>query len=242
MDVAADWLRCTRTFVPEPAATVSAAILVGGGGYRMGGRDKSQITMAGQPLLKSQVARLAHRFRRLLLVGGTSCDMTHPENTSVDFVSDPVLGQAPYRPNPQQKPLNPSTARQGPLAGIHAALTRLTPPETHVFVLACDMPYVPTTLVNHICDVQGDAEIVLTETTDGRVHPLCARYAKTLERRLGAFLRSGQRRAQTFVTAQEPHIIKPAALASLDLTGRALTNLNTPEDLIREELDLESRS
>src|SRR5262249_44583923 len=71
----------------------------------------------------------------------------------------------------------------GPLGGLHAALSAAR--EAATVILACDMPYVTTPLLNYLLAVLSkadgsnraqDADIVVPKTERG-YHPLCAVYA-----------------------------------------------------------------
>src|SRR5262245_6848560 len=133
----------------------TAAILAGGQGTRLGGRDKSALVVGGRTILDRQIATLSevNGVDEILIVGRA----THP---SARTIADIVPGC-------------------GPLGGIHAALTEAR--HEAVFVIACDTPYPTGSLVQYLFEVADSAAIVVdlvVPQTDGGYHPLCAVYTR----------------------------------------------------------------
>jgi molybdopterin-guanine dinucleotide biosynthesis protein A len=72
--------------------------------------------------------------------------------------------------------------------------------------------------------------------------PLCALYEREPALRVArARLGAGELALQGVLAGLRVARLDEAALAALDPEGRALTNLNTPDDLARAEAWLESR-
>jgi len=66
---------------------------------------------------------------------------------------------------------------RGPLAGIHAAL-KSSETESN-FIISCDMPLIPSDLIEHIINYKTDKEIVLP-SADGKIQQLCGVYSKSV--------------------------------------------------------------
>ncbi len=121
----------------------------------MHGQDKSALPIGGETILDRQLTMLRTLTTDLLIVGGQAVPAA-PEGVRVgtDRVPD-----------------------SGPLGGLDAALAHASAP--YVLIVACDMPFVSRTLLEHLAmRVQGwDAAV--PRTIHG-YHPLCAAYAKTI--------------------------------------------------------------
>lgn len=186
-------------------ANVSAAVLLGGASSRMG-RDKARLELAGEPLA-TRTARLADAlFEEVLLVGG-----------------DPPP-EAPGRRVPD--PPGPTCA----LRGVVAALGAATAPR--VWIAATDLPFLSPDLVLGLVAYPA-ADAVVPRTADG-IHPLCAVYRRepALEAAREA-LAAGQLAIRAALEKLEVTYLEGADLALADPDGRALTNVNTPEDWLR---------
>lgn len=84
-----------------PSADVTAAILAGGAGRRVGGDDKGLMALAGKPLIKHVIAALRDQADRILICANRNLDAYAQFGT---FVADAKQGF------------------HGPLAGIATAL------------------------------------------------------------------------------------------------------------------------
>jgi molybdopterin-guanine dinucleotide biosynthesis protein A len=128
-----------------------AGIFVGGAGARMGGIAKGLMrTESGATIIARWVAVLAPLGLEVVLVGA------HPDyaDLGMEVVPDEPRGI-------------------GPLGGLLALLRRAY--GTRALALACDMPFVSSTLVEHLLTTSPEAAI-LAPRRNGRWEPLCARY------------------------------------------------------------------
>jgi molybdopterin-guanine dinucleotide biosynthesis protein A len=195
---------------PRPPAPekLDVAILAGGQGRRLGGRDKCALVVDGQRLLDRQLAVAGSVARRVVIVGGP------PErfaDRAVPVVADRVPGA-------------------GPLGGIYTALSVSTTPRT--LVIACDMPFLTAPFLEYLGTEGHGCDVVLPR--DGRgLHPLCAVWAKSAAPVVGRLLAAGVRAVRDALGALRLHIIEENALGAFDPDGRLLHNINTPDDLAR---------
>jgi molybdenum cofactor guanylyltransferase len=182
----------------------SAAILAGGRATRMGGIDKSALVVDGVPILDRQRSMLATvaGLDEILFVGR----------------SDAASG---LRAIPDR------VADSGPLGGIHAALTAAR--SRALFVLACDMPFVPAALVEYLVALSVEADAVVPQTAAG-YHPLCAVYTRACL--APAARRLGDRRLKVIELLEDvrARIVTAAELDRFGDGHRLLSNVNTPLD------------
>lgn len=145
----------------------AAAILAGGEGRRLGGRNKALMQVAGTAIVERQLAVLRCYYQDILVV----CkEVSAFSSLAVRAVVDD----------------GPSL---GPLSGLATAL-RVTQAE-RLLVLACDLPFVDDDVVRRLRAESGSDAVVAKSRTV--VQPLCAVYAGTILPLLQRQLRSGDR-------------------------------------------------
>lgn len=100
----------------------SAAILAGGRSRRMGGIDKQDLVLGGEPMMHRQIRVLSAHFDHILIVASDTeryARTAHPQGGTLRVISDSIPGF-------------------GPLSGLHAALKAMS--GHWLFLMACDMP------------------------------------------------------------------------------------------------------
>ena len=189
-------------------AGLAGVVLAGGRNSRMGGLDKGLIPFRGAPLALRAVGLLAAIFGEVVLV--TNSAQSYPPLPAGVLLAEDVF------------------AGQGPLAGIHAGLSRVSCEAA--FCTACDMPFLTAgfvrRLVRRFRDLACDA---LLPRVAGQVEPLAAVYRRSLlgeiERILGDGRGSSVRRL--FPAMRTEYLDLPDTPG----TRRLFVNLNTPEDV-----------
>lgn len=184
----------------------SAAILVGGEARRFGGRDKSQILIDGRTILARQLSALAPLTDDVLLIGARRPALS-PD--AVRCVCDVTPGL-------------------GPMGGLQAALAAAR--DEHVLLLACDMPFVTTALLQHLIERAPSADVVVPVTARG-FHPLCAVYARRCQAEVNRLLAADRRALRDLLGEVRVDTVEPQALARFGDAERLLANLNAPADL-----------
>src|SRR5258707_10267809 len=111
---------------------MSAAILAGGQATRFSGRDKSALVVDGRTILDRQLSELSSLTGDVMIVGASLDEGARACPPSLKLRR---TGQASGI-----RRIADIVPGCGPLGGLHAALTHAR--EDHVFVVACDMPYV----------------------------------------------------------------------------------------------------
>jgi molybdenum cofactor guanylyltransferase len=145
---------------------IPAFILAGGSSTRMG-QDKALLNLDGKPLIEWVAVTVNKLFSNITIVS----DQKEP----YAFLNLPV----------QPDILKDS----GPLAGIHAALVRS--PARHIFVIACDLPFVTSKLIERIIDKRFEADVVLPADKI-TTQPLCAVYSRAAFQHVVLHLRERQ--------------------------------------------------
>jgi molybdopterin-guanine dinucleotide biosynthesis protein A len=187
---------------------IFGVILAGGSGRRMGGADKSALTLGGVPLIARAIDRLEAQVERL----------------AISANGEPARF-ARYR-----LPILPDDAPQGPLSGILAALDWAAAEDaTAVVSVAVDTPFFPGDLVPRLILAGESTEtgLALAESA-GRVHPTFGLWPVGLRHDLRDTLTRGEARVTDFARRHG------AAHAAFE-DPRAFLNINTPEDLARAE-------
>jgi molybdopterin-guanine dinucleotide biosynthesis protein A len=196
-----------RPLQSSPSAPCTAAILAGGRGRRLGGLDKGALVVGGRAIVERQMAIVSQVASRVAIVAGDAARFAH---LGVPVIADEVAGA-------------------GPLGGIAAALAWSDQP--HCLIVACDMPFLSAAFLEHLLMRVGDADVALARTADGRDHPLCAVYARTLLPIVRARVQAGRLEVTSLVQEVRAVVIGPEELAPFDPGHVMLSNVNTPQDL-----------
>jgi molybdopterin-guanine dinucleotide biosynthesis protein A len=181
-------------------------ILAGGQSSRMG-EDKAFLEMGGRLLID-------HAMRRLKVF---DCDI---------FLVGP---KAKF--NAFGRILEDHYPNCGPLAGIHAALTRS---ETMFnLITPVDMPLLTSQFLEALVEKAGasDAEVVIAKTADG-LQPLCGVYRKTFFKTADTALKQKKYKIDAAVLSR-PHELFDAQ--ALGYPAELFLNVNTPADLTNAE-------
>jgi molybdopterin-guanine dinucleotide biosynthesis protein A len=168
------------------------------------GADKAQLELDGEPVATRLARQLAALCEEVLLVGGNP-----PASAPGRRVADPE---------------GPRSALRGLVGALAAARTE------RVLVLATDLAGVTPELLLALV-AAPDADVVAPRSAAGP-EPLCALYRREpalaeAHRRLAA----GQLALHALLDALAVHWLEGADLCALDRSGRALANLNTPEQV-----------
>ncbi|MDD2500058.1 MAG: molybdenum cofactor guanylyltransferase [Geobacter sp.] len=184
---------------------ITGVILVGGKSRRMG-LDKAFLVVDGVPIIERLLSSLQGCFKHLLLVGD------QPERFG------------PYN-IPVVPDIYPGSSLGGLYTGLHAAKT------DRIFVASCDIPFPNPELIRLICAEAEGYDAVVPATENG-LEPLFALYGKSCLAAMQAALEAEQYRITEVLQQLQTRTIGPELLARIDLGGRSLLNLNTPDEYI----------
>lgn len=190
-----------------PPAEISAVVLAGGCGRRMGGAEKGLTEFRGRPL----IAHVA--------------DIIRPQ-AGPFFISAnrhlETYAASGARVVPDRWP-----DLRGPLAGIASVWTEVTTP--YLLVAPCDMPFLPQDMASRLAEALlsgGGAAVVRSA---GWVQPLCALMHRNLAAELGRYVEAGGTRATQWWVESHAAQVEFAE-------AEAFVNINTPEEKIKAEV------
>jgi molybdopterin-guanine dinucleotide biosynthesis protein A len=188
---------------------ISGIILAGGENKRFGGREKAFIAIRGQSILDHIYGLFKDLFDEIILV--TNNPVAYLK-WDFNIVTDLF-------------------ALRSSLTGIHAGLFYASNP--HIFVTACDTPFLHKKLVRTIIDsVEPDDDVVIP-CTDKGLEPLCAVYSqKCLERIEYQLVHKKLKIDLLFKKIQLKKIADPILRRS-DPELLSFLNINSPDDLER---------
>ena len=200
---------------PYPREDITAVVLAGGRARRMGGEDKGLIEVAGKPMVTHTIDVLRPQAAEIIVNANRNAD-TYRAVTGCRVITDIVGGFA------------------GPLAGMASALeasaTRL------LLTAPCDSPLVTVELGPRLHAAMAHANAEIAVAHDGeRMQPVFALLTRSLLPDLLAFLRTGERKIDTW------YATRYAVSADLSDILDTFLNVNTPEERARLERRLARR-
>ena len=198
---------------PISQQQVSAVILAGGMGRRMGGQDKGQIELNGRLLIEYVLETIQPQVKTILI----NANRHQAEYARYGYPVVPDLLQG----------------YQGPLAGFATGMRAATTP--YIVTLPCDGPFSPPDLVARLAVALEKEHADIAVAHDGeRLQPVYALLPISLLPNLESFLAAGERKIDLWYAQHN--------MARVDFSDVAKTfrNINTPQD--QHHLQQESRS
>jgi molybdopterin-guanine dinucleotide biosynthesis protein A len=230
------WAEEAANSKPGSRHTV-AAVIAGGKGRRLGGRDKWRLEIGGTRQSERCLGKLAEVFGEILVVG-------RPELPNPGGASLRASGAAGVGPGVSVSYLADLAPDAGPLGGLLTALRAA--PGRHTGAFAGDLPFMNGNLIQHLLFTaerhSGTYDVLLPvwECAGGRfAEPLHALYAPTCLSRLESlFATSGTLAGLRLTAAFDGLRVREVPDAELRLFGDPRVffhNLNTPADVARAE-------
>ncbi|MDD2892937.1 MAG: molybdenum cofactor guanylyltransferase [Halothiobacillaceae bacterium] len=186
-------------------STITAVILAGGRGTRMGGVEKGLLDWHGRPLIAHLIEALAPQVDHILINANRS--LQRYASFGLPIICDHV-----------------DFAGLGPLAGLHSALSH-SPTQLTVCV-PCDMPSLPADLVHRLIkasETRPDRPPLAYALSSGRAYPTLSLLHHSYRDALAASLRQGHCAAQRWL---DEH-----GATQADTGVTPLANFNTPDAL-----------
>jgi molybdenum cofactor guanylyltransferase len=182
---------------------ITAIILAGGKGRRMGGLDKGLIEYQGRLLVAHVIERLQPQVGPMLI----NANRNPEEYQRYGF---PVIADS-------------LPDYQGPLAGFIAGLQAAN--TDVVLVVPCDGPHLPHDLVSRMTKALQRENADISVAHDGkRLQPVYALMSRGVLPSLQACIQSGHRRVDAWYASEK------TALADFSDTPESFFNINYPED------------
>lgn len=181
---------------------ITAIILAGGQGVRMGKIDKGLQLLKGKPLYCHVIDRIKPQVDYIIVNANQHFD--EYEQGTYCVVRDEIPGFL------------------GPLAGIYSGLTH-SKTDWNVIV-SCDTPFLPTDLVSRL--ENKTAGKVLTYVFDGeKTHPTLLFIHRSLANEIKDYLTRGNRKLQGFLESVD------GVTVDFSDKKEAFININTTEEL-----------
>jgi molybdenum cofactor guanylyltransferase len=125
--------------------------------------------------------------------------------------------------------INDLYAGQGPLAGIHAALTHSE--TTLNLILGVDLPFLEADFLTYlVSQARTSGGVVTVPVVDGFVQTLCAVYRREFAKCAGRALSAGQNKVDAIFPQTFVRQLLEEELAKAGFAPRMFRNVNTPED------------
>ena len=183
---------------------ITGVILAGGLGRRMGGVDKGLQLLQDKPMVQWALERFAPQVDEVLINANQNAEQ---------------YGTFGYPVVPDQIP-----DFAGPLAGLHAALSRAAHPL--VATVPCDSPFLPADLVTRLqAALESDGADIAVARTFDQAHPVFCLCRREVLPHLTAFLESGGRKVDRWYATLK--VIEVA----FDDEAAAFSNINTRDEL-----------
>ena len=183
---------------------ITGVILAGGLSSRMGS-NKALLPYKGGLFIEAIHRQLAAIFPEMLLI----------TNTPQQYESIPCRKAGDIHPN------------MGALAGLQSGLFHSR--TDHIFVVACDMPYLDDRLIRYLAGQKRQGDIIIPESPGG-LEPLHAIYSKACLPEMESALQGGRRRIISFFARMQIITIGEEIIAGFDPEYRSFSNINTPDD------------
>lgn len=184
-------------------STVTAVILAGGRGQRMGGEDKGLIELSGRPLVKHVIDAIQPQVGAILINANRNQERYAAFGYPV--IADSLLNY------------------QGPLAGFITAMQAIETED--MLTLPCDGPLLPGDLVERLYQARRAAGAEIAVAHDGnRLQPVFALIPKRLVDSLQGYLDGGDRKIDLWY---EQHKIAHADFSDIP---RTFINVNTLQE------------
>jgi molybdopterin-guanine dinucleotide biosynthesis protein A len=183
---------------------ISVVVLCGGRSERMG-RDKARLPFGDESMLARVAARASLVSDDVILVGRSAL---------------PAAGQHRCLADPGE----------GPLVALASALQ--TARQTHVLLLACDMPLVSPELLRHLGTVAGDADACVPRVA-GVAVPTCAVYRRDVIGVAEPLVARGARSLRALIDVVSVRWVEERELRTVDPDLISFIDCDTPGDYAR---------
>jgi molybdopterin-guanine dinucleotide biosynthesis protein A len=183
-------------------------ILLAGGKSRRMGEDKRFLHVGDRSLFERSLTVLRSIFQSVLVV--------------IAQDSPPLLVDVPV--------IRDLVPNCGNLGGLYTGLRQAS--TEHVFVVACDMPFLNPEAVRYLTQLKNDADLVMVQRETG-LEPMHALYGRRCLPILEEMVRTHHLKIQDIIehSSLNVRLIKEAELSRIDPEGRSFLNVNTPSDL-----------
>lgn len=191
---------------------LSAIILAGGMGKRMGSKNKGLLEYNGKPLIEHVINNIRDQVSTIVISCNEDLDQYRQFNYPI-AVDDLDVSDDHNKVTKKN---------MGPLSGLLSSSRKITTP--YCFITACDMPNLPGTIVTDLANALGQHDAISIKTSRG-IEPLVTLVRTQSLQTIEHHLKSNRRSVQSWLTT--------LSWTSLDSDlAQQFRNLNSPEDLL----------
>ena len=190
-------------------ADLSAAILAGGHGRRLGGVAKGLILVDGKSIIARVTAMLASFVEEIIVISS--------DTQAYQFLELPIFPD--------------DEADRGPLQGIVTALRRAA--SERVLVVPCDMPFITESAIRTLLSYAPAADAVVPLSAKGW-EPLFAVYSRVCLPAALEVLNSGRRRVIEFLPE-----VNTTYIPAEKFEDSLWFNINNPADFQKAQAELQ---
>lgn len=173
----------------------------------MQGEDKAFLEVEGKPIIVRLIEKLKPLISELIVVTNTP---EKYQGLEVKTVKDEYPGK-------------------GPLMGLYSGLKASR--AEYNFVVACDMPFIDTSLIKFIIDNRDNYDIVISRVSE-KFHTLFGLYSKACIPVMEEMLRKSELRISSIFPKLNAYFLSRQEIEKIDPGLLSLVNINTPEELI----------
>lgn len=185
---------------------ITAVILAGGQGRRMGGQDKGLIEIDGRAIVQILIEKL--RLQSLAILVNANRNQQLYAGFGEAVISDQIDNY------------------QGPLAGFASAMAAVK--TDYILSMPCDSPLLVDDYADRFIAAQAKNNAAICVAHDGeRMQPVHALIRVDLLDSLTDFLDSGDRKIDRWYARHDPVLVDFADCAGM------FANINTPQDHLR---------
>jgi molybdopterin-guanine dinucleotide biosynthesis protein A len=190
----------------DPFSDITGVILAGGKSSRFGS-NKALAMVDGKPLIQHVADLMSSLFPECILITNTPAEY--------EFLSLPMAHDR-YQDS-------------GPLAGIHAALLKISTPRA--FVVACDMPNLSPELIQYICNInEQEYEVIIPSPEKGQ-EPLFGIYHKKSLEVIESYLQQKDFKIISVLEDLQVRRVSEQEILSITEDLGCFKNINRPTDL-----------
>ena len=193
--------------------SMTGVILAGGKSRRMG-RDKAFLPFGDGVLIERVIEVLEQVTAEMLLITNT------PEpyaRFGLPMVADVI-------------------PESGSLGGIYSGLVHAKTP--YCLTLACDMPFVKPRFLHALCELAGEADVVIPKNADD-FQTLCAVYSQACREPMLQQIEAGRLKITGFFDRVRVRVVEGEMLLRYDPNDVMFFNANTPEEYAQAQGMLE---
>lgn len=188
---------------------ITAIILAGGRGSRMGGLDKGLVTYQKKKLIEHVLDAISPQVGQIII----NANRNQPEYQSYGY---PVINDE-------------LSDFQGPLAGFYSAMNKSA--TDYIVTLPCDGPNLPNDLVERLSQQVKNEHTIAVAYDGRRMQPVYALIPVSLKNSLYEFLESGDRKIDLWYAQHNTQLV--------DFSDKddAFFNINTEEQRQQGKMD-----